>query len=52
MFWAVDAAITAGAVDYRSLAIQANTMAMDPKGVGLSAGPYHPDFPKDYPNYQ
>ncbi|WP_447970072.1 GNA1162 family protein [Nitrospira sp. M1] len=49
---AVDAAVTAGAVDYRPLAIQANTMAVNPKGVGIPAGPYHPDFRKDYPNYQ
>ncbi len=49
---AVNAAITASAVDYRPLAIQANTMAVNPKGVGLPAGPYHPEFQKDYPNYQ
>lgn len=49
---AVDADITAGAVDYRPLAVQAITMAVTPQGFGLPAGPYHPEFQKDYPNYQ
>ena len=48
---AVNAALTASA-DYRSLAIQANTKAVNPKGIGLPAGPYHPEFKTDYPNYQ
>ncbi len=49
---AVDAAITAGAVDYRPLAIRANTTAVNREGWGLPAGPYHSAFQNDHPNYQ
>jgi len=49
---AVEAAVTAGVVDYRPLAIQANTMAVNQQGYGLPAGPYHPGYQKDYQNYQ
>ena len=34
-------------IDYRPLALQANTLAFGIPGVGLPAGPYSPDFGKD-----
>jgi len=49
---AIDAAITAAVVDYRPLARQANLQAVNPKGYGIPAGPYHPEYKKDYPSYQ
>lgn len=38
-------------IDYRPLAQQANTQAFAMPGVGLPAGPYHPDFGKDKDQY-
>ncbi|MFI5364602.1 MAG: DUF799 domain-containing protein [Candidatus Binatia bacterium] len=38
-------------IDYRPLALQANTQAFVTPGVGLPAGPYHPDFGKDKDRY-
>jgi hypothetical protein len=37
--------------NYRPLAQQANTQAFATPGVGLPAGPYHPDFGKDKDKY-
>ena len=48
----INAAVTAATVDYRPLAVQANTMAVNQQGYGLPAGPYHTDYQKDYQNYQ
>jgi len=52
----VNAAVTyavnqAIGIDYRPLAIQANEGAFFTTGVGLPAGPYHPDFNKDKDQY-
>lgn len=49
---AVNAAVTAAAVQYRPIAIQTNNLAVNHRGRGLPAGPYHPDFQKDHENYQ
>jgi hypothetical protein len=49
---AVNAAVTAAAVQYRPIALQTNNMAVNHRGRGLPAGPYHPDFQKDHENYQ
>jgi hypothetical protein len=38
-------------VDYRPLAFQANAQAFTLPGVGLPAGPYHPDFGKNKDRY-
>ena len=38
-------------IDYRPLAQQANAQAFLLRGVGLPAGPYHPDFGKDRSRY-
>jgi hypothetical protein len=38
-------------IDYRPLALQANTQAFVIPGTGLPAGPYHPDFGKDKDKY-
>ena len=38
-------------IDYRPLAQQANAQAFLTRGVGLPAGPYHPDFGKDRSRY-
>ncbi len=38
-------------VDYRPLALQANTQAFSIAGAGLPAGPYHPEFQKDKSRY-
>jgi hypothetical protein len=38
-------------IDYRPLAQQANTQAFATPGVGLPAGPYHPDFGRDRDRY-
>lgn len=50
---AINAAVTAATVDYRPLARQMNLEAVStgPKGWGLPAGPYHPEYQKDYPTY-
>lgn len=44
---AVQAAVTATTVQYRPIALQANTIAAKRTGYGLPAGPYHPEFQKD-----
>ncbi|OGW48642.1 MAG: hypothetical protein A2V62_03620 [Nitrospirae bacterium RBG_19FT_COMBO_58_9] len=44
---AVNAAVTATTVQYRPIAIQANTLVTKRSGYGLPAGPYHPEFQKD-----
>ena len=49
---AVNAAVTAAAVQYRPIALQTNNLAVNHRGRGLPAGPYHPDFQKDHENYQ
>lgn len=38
-------------IDYRPLALLANTQAFGLQGAGLPAGPYHPDFGKDKAHY-
>ena len=38
-------------IDYRPLALQANTQAFVMPGLGLPAGPYHPDFGRDKDRY-
>jgi len=38
-------------VDYRPLAVRANTLAFATRGAGLPAGPYHPDFGRDRARY-
>lgn len=38
-------------IDYRPLAMTANAQAFGTPGVGLPAGPYHPDFGKDQCQY-
>jgi hypothetical protein len=38
-------------VDYRPLALTANSQAFAVPGAGLPAGPYHPDFGKDEARY-
>lgn len=48
---AVDAALTAATVPYRPLALQANHMVVSQPGQGLPAGPYHPEFQKDYERF-
>ena len=48
----VHAALTALIVDYRPLAQQTNTLAVNTKREGLPAGPYHSDYKNDYPNYR
>lgn len=44
---AVNAAVTATTVQYRPIALQANTLVAKRSGYGLPAGPYHPEFQKD-----
>ncbi|MDP1767565.1 MAG: DUF799 family lipoprotein [Nitrospirota bacterium] len=44
---AVQAAITASTVQYRPIALQANTLVAKQPRSGLPAGPYHPEFQKD-----
>lgn len=44
---AVNAAVTASTVQYRPIALQANTLVVKRSGYGLPAGPYHPEFQKD-----
>ncbi|MCS6291445.1 MAG: DUF799 family lipoprotein [Nitrospira sp.] len=44
---AVKAAVTATTVQYRPIALQANTIVAKRSGYGLPAGPYHPEFQKD-----
>ncbi|MEO6542742.1 MAG: GNA1162 family protein [Nitrospiraceae bacterium] len=44
---AVNAAVTATTVQYRPIALQANTFVAKQSGHGLPAGPYHPEFQKD-----
>ena len=45
-------ALATTAIDYRPLARQANTTIVVAPKRGLPAGPYHPDFQKDYGNYK
>ena len=49
---AVQAALTAATVQYRPIAIQANIMAATKSGHGLPAGPYHPEFQKDWEQFK
>jgi hypothetical protein len=49
---AVQAALTAATVQYRPIAIQANLMAATKSGHGLPAGPYHPEFQKDWEQFE
>ncbi len=44
---AVEAAVTKAAPNYMPLAIQANNQAINTKGTGLPAGPYHTQYGKD-----
>lgn len=44
---AIKAAVTATTVQYRPIALQANTIVAKRSGYGLPAGPYHPEFQKD-----
>ena len=44
---AVEAAVTKAAPNYMPLAIQANNQAINTKGTGLPAGPYHSMYGKD-----
>jgi hypothetical protein len=44
---AVEAAVTKAAPNYMPLAIQANNQAINTKGTGLPAGPYHSLYGKD-----
>jgi len=44
---AVNAAVHAATVPYRPVAIRVNNMAARQAGLGLPAGPYHPEFNKD-----
>ena len=44
---AINAAVTASTVQYRPIALQANTLVVKRSGYGLPAGPYHPEFQKD-----
>jgi hypothetical protein len=45
---AVEAAVTAATVQYRPIAMQVNNMAR----YGLPAGPYHPEFQKDWEQFK
>ena len=49
---AVSAAVTAGAVQYRPIALQVNKMAAAKARTGLPAGLYHPKFQKDREDYK
>ena len=49
---AIDAVITAAAVDYRPLARRVNLEAVATPGRGLPAGPYHKEYKKDYSKYK
>jgi len=45
-------ALATTAVDYRPLAREANTTSVGAEKRGLPAGPYHPDYQKDYAKYK
>jgi hypothetical protein len=49
---AVVNALVTTAVDYRPLARQANSTVLGAEKRGLPAGPYHPDYRKDYAKYK
>ena len=49
---AISAAITAAVTDYRPLASRVNHQVVLVQDRGLPAGPYHPDYGKDYSNYK
>jgi hypothetical protein len=45
-------ALLTTAIDYRPLAREANFMVLGAEKRGLPAGPYHPDYQKDYARYK
>ena len=45
-------ALATTAIDYRPLAREANTKVVDAEKRGWPAGPYHPDYQKDYAKYK
>ena len=47
----VSAAVHAMVTDYRPLARQTNNQVVSKTNAGLPAGPYHPDYKKDYSSY-